>query len=52
MTSEEDYACPRCGYRLSIPTKPGDSGVRRVWSLYCPRCGHSWYVKTPLEDVT
>ncbi|GBC70026.1 hypothetical protein HRbin01_01733 [archaeon HR01] len=47
----DEKICPRCGYRLSIPLKPSDSKVSKVWSLYCPRCGYSWSVKEPLEDV-
>jgi DNA-directed RNA polymerase subunit RPC12/RpoP len=51
LETKEEYICPRCGYQLTIPTRPSDSKVRRIWSLYCPRCGHSWYVKTPVEDI-
>jgi DNA-directed RNA polymerase subunit RPC12/RpoP len=51
LETKEEYICPKCGYQLTIPTRPSDSKVRRIWSLYCPRCGHSWYVKTPVEDM-
>jgi len=51
LSREDEYVCPKCGYKLTIPTKPGDSKVTKIWSLYCPRCGHSWYVQKPLEDI-
>jgi len=51
LETKEEYICPKCGYQLTIPTRPSDSKVRRIWSLYCPRCGNSWYVKTPVEDI-
>jgi DNA-directed RNA polymerase subunit RPC12/RpoP len=36
LETKEEYICPKCGYQLTIPTRPSDSKVRRIWSLYCP----------------
>ncbi|MDJ0270823.1 MAG: transposase [Aigarchaeota archaeon] len=45
------YKCPRCGYELTIPLRPSDAKTQKVWTLYCPRCGFTWALGKPLEDI-
>lgn len=43
--------CPKCSYEAAVPLKPPDAKVTKVWTLWCPRCSHTWVLKEPLEGV-